>query len=95
MATGGDRDADGRNAWLSALRFATVGIEFGLGAGLGYLAGNWLDTKFDTKPALTLVMLLFGIAAAFASLIHRVQEAQREQEALDQLDERPETGTKR
>ena len=65
-------------AKIAALRFSAVGIEFGLGALLGYLLGAWLDRRFGTYPYLTLLMLLLGFAAAFSSLIKRVMEIERQ-----------------
>jgi F0F1-type ATP synthase assembly protein I len=67
----------GNGAKIAALRFSAVGIEFGLGALLGYLLGAWLDRRFGTYPVLTLLMLLLGLAAAFSSLIKRVLEIER------------------
>ena len=68
----------GNGAKIAALRFSAVGIEFGLGALLGYLLGAWLDRRFGTYPYLTLLMLLLGLAAAFSSLIKRVLEIERQ-----------------
>lgn len=64
-------------AWVQALRVSTVGVEFGVGAVLGYLGGGWLDRRWGTGPYLTLVGLLLGVAAAFASLVRLVREVQR------------------
>jgi ATP synthase protein I len=50
----------------------------GVAAFLGYGAGWWLDRRFGTKPYLTLVMLLFGIAAGFRSLIRIAKEMSKE-----------------
>ena len=51
-----------------ALRFSAIGMEMGLAVVIGYVAGWWLDKTFGTKPYLTMVMLLFGIAAAFMAI---------------------------
>lgn len=75
-----------KESWIAALRFSTVGLEFGIGAALGYWAGSWLDERYGTKPYLALVLLLLGIAAAFASLIRRVREIQREQDGKSDND---------
>ncbi|MBK8480819.1 MAG: AtpZ/AtpI family protein [Proteobacteria bacterium] len=73
----GDGRADEPAAWVQALRISTVGVEFGVGAVLGYLGGQWLDERWKTAPYLTLVGLLLGVAAAFASLFRLMREAQR------------------
>jgi len=78
QADKGHEDSDGSSAaWVQALRVSTVGVEFGVGAVLGYLGGGWLDQRWGTAPYLTLVGLLLGVAAAFASLLRLVREVQR------------------
>jgi ATP synthase protein I len=47
---------------------SSVGLAMALSIGLGALIGQFLDTKFDTKPWLFLFFLGCGIAAAFRSL---------------------------
>ncbi|MBK6846036.1 MAG: AtpZ/AtpI family protein [Proteobacteria bacterium] len=74
---GHDDSAGNAAAWVQALRVSTVGVEFGVGAVLGYLGGGWLDQRWGTAPYLTLVGLLLGVAAAFASLLRLVREVQR------------------
>ena len=59
--------------WKSALRYSALGLEMGISAAIGYGAGWWLDKKFGTKPYLTLVMILLGIAAGFLSLYRTVK----------------------
>ena len=63
--------------WAVALRYSTVGLEFGIAVVVGYGIGWWLDKRFDTAPILTLVMLLFGIGAGFMSLVRVAMEASR------------------
>lgn len=74
---GREGGASSSAAWVQALRVSTVGVEFGVGAVLGYLGGGWLDRRWGTGPYLTLVGLLLGVAAAFASLVRLVREVQR------------------
>lgn len=85
---GAVREPNGQKAWAKALRYSAVGIEFGLGAALGYLAGRWLDRRFGTEPVFTLVLLLLGIAAAFTSLFRIVRESQADQGEHGDEDER-------
>jgi len=47
---------------------STVGITLVVSTVIGYYAGHYLDGRFGTTPWLTLVCLLFGIAAGFKNL---------------------------
>jgi F0F1-type ATP synthase assembly protein I len=51
--------------WEAALRFVGVGWYIGLCIVLGAVGGLWLDNKFNTKPVLTIVGLILGVALAF------------------------------
>ena len=68
--------------------FALTGIGFSLAVcivGMAYL-GRWLDGKFGTEPALTLVFLVIGLLAGFVGAyrqLQRVLEA-RERRRRDQ-----------
>jgi ATP synthase protein I len=61
-------------------RFATIGLEMGFSVVIGLLMGIYLDRYLGTEPWLTIVFLLFGIAAAFRAMIRVVKESQREEE---------------
>ena len=47
---------------------STVGITLVVATVIGYFIGHYLDGRFGTTPWLTLVFLLFGIAAGFKNL---------------------------
>ncbi|MFH2012626.1 MAG: AtpZ/AtpI family protein [Pseudomonadota bacterium] len=49
-------------------RYSTIGLEMVISVVIGILIGWWLDRFFDTKPWLTVIFMLFGIAAGFKSL---------------------------
>lgn len=66
--------------WRTALRFSAVGLEMGIAVIVGYGAGWWLDRKFGTEPYLSIILLLFGIAAAFKAIYDAAKRASREQE---------------
>lgn len=59
-------------------RYSYIGIFFGVALGIGVFAGSWLDGRFHTKPWLTLVGMLLGIAAWFRELYRIVKQYQRE-----------------
>lgn len=45
-----------------------MGISMVLSTFIGLFAGIYLDKYFDTKPWLTIIFLLFGIAAGFKNI---------------------------
>ena len=49
--------------------FASLGMSVALSIFIGLGLGLWLDKKFDTKPVLMFVGLLFGIIAGFSNII--------------------------
>lgn len=57
-------------------RLALVGTELSVSIFIGLFGGHWLDERLATRPWLTLVGLLLGLAAGFKSLF---QVARREQ----------------
>lgn len=69
--------------WRAALRYSALGLEMGVAVAIGYGLGWWLDRRFGTKPYLTLVFLLFGIAAGFRGLIRAAREIMRQNEKDD------------
>lgn len=46
----------------------TLGLLFPISIGVGFGLGRWLDGLFGTRPWLTVVCTLCGIAAAFLHL---------------------------
>jgi F0F1-type ATP synthase assembly protein I len=56
----------------SYLRYAGVGVQYGLTILFMTLLGIWLDKRFGTAPLLLLVCLLVGFVGATFSLIHTV-----------------------
>jgi ATP synthase protein I len=70
-------DNDAKKMWRAALRFSALGLELGTAVLIGYGAGWWLDKQLGTKPYLTLVLLLFGIAAGFRAIVRAARDAQR------------------
>jgi F0F1-type ATP synthase assembly protein I len=60
------------------LSLSAVGLEIGLSVAIGALAGYWLDEKLSTGPYLTMVGLLFGVAAAAKRVIEVTRKLSRE-----------------
>jgi ATP synthase protein I len=63
---------------------STIGLEIALSIALGYLGGQWLDSKLGTEPWLEWVGLGFGVAAGALSLYRVVRRAQRMMEEEDE-----------
>jgi ATP synthase protein I len=62
------------------LRYGSLGLEMGVAIAIGLLIGLWLDKRFDTKPWLTILFLLFGLAAGFKNVIRIIREEERKGE---------------
>lgn len=60
-------------------RFSTVGIEMGLSVVIGLLMGIYLDRYLKTEPWMTIIFLLFGVAAAFRVMVRVARESSREE----------------
>lgn len=52
----------------------------GLSVVIGLLMGVYLDRFLKTDPWMTIIFLLFGIAAAFKAIIRAAKESQQEEE---------------
>lgn len=61
-------------------QFGTIGLEMGLSVVIGLLMGVYLDRFLKTDPWMTIIFLLFGIAAAFKAIIRAAKESQQEEE---------------
>jgi ATP synthase protein I len=53
---------------------STVGITLVVSTVIGYYAGHYLDSLFNTTPWLTLGFLLLGIAAGFKNLYDQTRK---------------------
>lgn len=54
------------------LRFAGVGVQFGLTIFLLTMVGIWLDDRLDTSPLFTVLFLLLGFGGGTYSLVRQV-----------------------
>lgn len=60
-----NRDKHEKKAWAD---YTTAGIMFPASIMVGFAIGYLLDEAFHTSPYLTIIMTLYGIAAAFINL---------------------------
>lgn len=87
-------DPEHRRNFGKGQRLALVGTEISVATLIGLFGGHWLDGKLDTRPWLTLLGLLLGIAAGFNSLLRvaRREQARIDREAArEKADKAPET----
>jgi ATP synthase protein I len=73
MAPAGDP-----SAWKALGELSTVGLTLVLATVIGLAGGYYLDRWLGTSPWLTLIGLLFGIAAGFVNLFRSVKRAERD-----------------
>jgi ATP synthase protein I len=72
-----------REAFASFLTYGSLGLEMGLCVAIGLGMGYYLDRYFKTAPILTLVFLVFGLAAGMKALYRSWKRAERESEHED------------
>jgi ATP synthase protein I len=66
------------NAWKALGELSTIGMTLVIATVLGLAGGYYLDRWLGTSPWLTLIGLLFGIAAGFVNLFRSVKRAERD-----------------
>jgi ATP synthase protein I len=66
------------NAWKALGELSTIGMTLVVATVIGLAGGYYLDRWLGTSPWLTLIGLLFGIAAGFVNLFRAVKRADRD-----------------
>lgn len=61
-------DKGNRGVFRGLAMLATMGIAMVVSTFIGLIIGIYLDKYFDTKPWLTIIFLIFGIAAGFRNI---------------------------
>ena len=69
--------------WLDV---SIVGIQFPVAIAIGYFFGRGLDGLLNTKPWMTIVFALFGIAAGFINLFRITAQAERAEKEIARLE---------
>jgi F0F1-type ATP synthase assembly protein I len=62
---------------FEAAKMSSIGIEMALCTVIGWGMGHWLDGRLGTRPVLTIIFFLCGVAAGFKALIRAGKEAKR------------------
>jgi ATP synthase protein I len=57
-----------RRTFRELAYYSSLGLSVSLSIFIGLAIGVYLDRKFDTSPWLTLIFLVFGIAAGFRNI---------------------------
>ncbi len=70
---------DKKETFRLLYKFSTIGLEMGLSVVIGLLMGIYLDRYLKTDPWMTIIFLLFGIAAAFRVMVRLVRVSNREE----------------
>lgn len=60
--------------------FTTVGIELGLSIAVGYLLGDWLDSRFSTAPWFMVGLVVLGACAGFLNVFRSLKKLTRSQD---------------
>ena len=60
--------------------YGTVGLDFAVAVAIGTYGGWWLDKKLGWTPWLTILGLLFGVAAGFNVLYKAAKRLKEETE---------------
>ena len=60
---------------MNSPAFGLLGVGFSLAIWIvaGTLFGRWLDTRFDTRPVFTLILLGAGLAIGLADAFRRLR----------------------
>jgi ATP synthase protein I len=69
--------------WKGMTRYGTVGLEVVLSVVVGLVVGRLLDQRLGTGGWLTLLGVVYGVAAGVRALYRAAQQATREAEELD------------
>lgn len=67
-------ERDDRGFFKGIAMLASMGIAMVVSTFIGLLMGIYLDRYFETKPWLTIVFLIFGIAAGFRNIYLMVKK---------------------
>ncbi len=68
----------------SLLKASLLGLHMVATTFIGLVVGLYLDKWLNTKPWLTMIFLLFGIAAGFKNLFQEVRKIQASESRKDQ-----------
>jgi len=71
---------DKKGVVKSLIDYSSLGLEMGISVAVGIVIGYFLDGYFKTSPYLTIIFMIFGIAAAFKTIFILLRKVERENE---------------
>lgn len=71
---------DKREVFRSLISYSSLGLEMGLSVAIGLGIGYFLDSYFKTSPYLSIVFMIFGIAAALKTIFMLLKRMKKEDE---------------
>ncbi len=83
LAMGANDTNDKKEIYSALMTYGTVGLEMGISLAVGLAIGYFLDGRFGTSPVLTIVFMMFGLAAGMKRLYSLWKRAEREDERDD------------
>jgi F0F1-type ATP synthase assembly protein I len=67
-------------SWLGTYaRIGYISILFPASILIGYLAGNWIDKKINSKPIFTISLIILGFAAAIRTMLKEIDQAEKDE----------------
>ncbi|HVN95568.1 MAG TPA: AtpZ/AtpI family protein [Syntrophorhabdaceae bacterium] len=72
-----------RDNLVALLQYSSHGLEMGLCVVIGILMGYYLDKLFHSSPYLTIIFMLFGVAAAVKAAIRLLKKIEKDDERND------------
>ena len=77
----GANDTNGKKElFASLMTYGTLGLEMGISLAVGLAIGYYLDRYLKTSPVLTILFMLFGLAAGMKRLYSLWKKAEKEDE---------------
>ena len=73
-----ENDGNKVNAWRQLGLLSAIPFILALAPIVGYLLGQYLDTRFHSKPWVSIVLLILGFVAGVRESIRIVKLSQRE-----------------
>ncbi len=69
-----DKDGKEGPSYAEYTRLAGVGTQLVVSTLIGFAMGCWLDRKLGTRPVLTIIFVLLGVAAGYLNAYRTVKK---------------------